>query len=586
MAKNIVTLRNAGSDIGNLLETLKALYKTYSVLPFTLDDSVNVAVDKGLMSSKGRKGADARARSYNENVSLDSMPMQFKAYAEMFRLLGWLRSESNQKRTTYRVTFMGMLLATGDHPKPLAEQCFLGIDLPNDVVDRDCENKVRLLWCYLRTMQALDAKGVKNEFIMLCHAIGDDENESEFEERLAELKTIRELKGSAAIRKRALAGAVERLAASAKPKRVQANTLGNSTRFTLSALKAFGWTNPAPADKIYKSDVYQLSDAALKLVGGYAKFYRPKCREVMAMAPTVREHLAKVGLVQLLKRAGYDTTKLEHHIDYEAAAKCLASELALDVDMPVLFSPYQALSPDELVRIFGNTIESTEVPDNENTTQGGIVSASPPQDSSVRITSVISLVDSTAQEEVRSQSTLINRINTVYQDTNSVEETVKRVFDEYATANLDMFYPTVVEAFCILGLDCILERPGQNGIRWDAVCRDPERSIPIEIKSPGEEETISVKAIRQALENRIVLTARKTYATKLEVSSFVVGYKYPNERAEVHELVSHVNNAFGIKLALFSFEALLRLVIKKIIFNKQPAPESFFSLIGLVEIEQ
>ncbi len=129
MVKAIITLRNAASDLNVFLEIFCQVAETVGTHFFGLEALVNIAVEKGLMSSKGRKGEEARARSYNKKMSLDSMLMQFKAYAEMYRLLGWIRSVSNECRTKYKITFLGYLLCTipATSRRNLMEQCFLGI---------------------------------------------------------------------------------------------------------------------------------------------------------------------------------------------------------------------------------------------------------------------------------------------------------------------------------------------------------------------------------------------------------------------------------------------------------------------------
>ena len=114
----------------------------------------------------------------------------------------------------------------------------------------------------------------------------------------------------------------------------------------------------------------------------------------------------------------------------------------------------------------------------------------------------------------------------------SIEQIVEILVMEHSKDNQGEFYPLVEVLFRIIGVDCHKSRDGVNGERWDAMIRDVHRSIPIEIKSPGEEENISIKAIRQALENKIVLLSRKTYVTDNETSSFAVGYRTPNDRAE------------------------------------------------------
>lgn len=116
-------------------------------------------------------------------------------------------------------------------------------------------------------------------------------------------------------------------------------------------------------------------------------------------------------------------------------------------------------------------------------------------------------------------------------------------------------------AFRIIGVDCHKSRDGVNGERWDAMIRDSKRSIPIEIKSPTEEMHISVKAIRQALENKIILLSRKTYITTEECSSYAVGYLAPNARAEVVDLISDIKTTFGYRIAVFDIESLIRVSV-------------------------
>ena len=67
-----------------------------------------------------------------------------------------------------------------------------------------------------------------------------------------------------------------------------------------------------------------------------------------------------------------------------------------------------------------------------------------------------------------------------------------------------------------------------------------------EIKSTGEETEISVKAIRQALENKIIFLSRKQYKTDNETTSLAIGYNLPNMRSEVFELIEDIHNSFKL----------------------------------------
>src|SRR5260370_39684348 len=99
------------------------------------------------------------------------------------------------------------------------------------------------------------------------------------------------------------------------------------------------------------------------------------------------------------------------------------------------------------------------------------------------------------------------------------------------------YYPPVSELFLVLGLQSDYCRAGVNYQRWDACVWLGTVAVPIEIKSPTEEAFLSTKAIRQALENKIVLLARGGLKTSREITSLIVGYQVPNERGDMSSLI-------------------------------------------------
>ena len=157
--------------------------------------------------------------------------------------------------------------------------------------------------------------------------------------------------------------------------------------------------------------------------------------------------------------------------------------------------------------------------------------------------------------------------------------------EKYKSSNKEIYYPLIGDIFSILGFDCRVSRNGTNYERYDAIIVS-DRSIPIEIKSPGEEQNISVKAVRQALENKVILLSRKNFDTSWETASLVVGYLPPNNRAEVLTLIEDINNTFDVKIALFDFPTLLKLLINKILYNKVIIKDEIYELKGLVTIDE
>lgn len=141
------------------------------------------------------------------------------------------------------------------------------------------------------------------------------------------------------------------------------------------------------------------------------------------------------------------------------------------------------------------------------------------------------------------------------------KDIIDKIFDDSITDTQTKFYPFVAMLFRVMGLDCQASRPGDNGARWDAIIVDSEESIPIEIKSPTEEQHLSLKAIRQALENKVILLSRGTHPTLPETTSLAVGYYLPNDRAEVTNLMSDFKTAFGYNIGIIDLKTLLTIAV-------------------------
>lgn len=132
-------------------------------------------------------------------------------------------------------------------------------------------------------------------------------------------------------------------------------------------------------------------------------------------------------------------------------------------------------------------------------------------------------------------------------------------FDEIASYKQIQFYPFTVRILKDIGFDAEVSRVGINNNRTDALIKYDGNFIPIEIKSPTEEKTISPKAVRQAIENKIILLNRKIFPTTIDYSTFVVGFDVPNKRSEIHELIASAYKYFKIKINLISIKTLIEI---------------------------
>ena len=162
---------------------------------------------------------------------------------------------------------------------------------------------------------------------------------------------------------------------------------------------------------------------------------------------------------------------------------------------------------------------------------------------------------------------------------------IDEFFDRYKTAKKETFYTLIGHMFSIMGFNCKVSRGGVNYERFDAIIEDDSKSIPIEIKSPTEEEHLSTKGIRQALENKIILLSRKTYKTQPEVTSLVVCYMLPNARAEVNDLLLALKEVFGFKIGVIDFKSLLSICCNIVLKNKGIDKTEIENLEGLINVK-
>ena len=88
--------------------------------------------------------------------------------------------------------------------------------------------------------------------------------------------------------------------------------------------------------------------------------------------------------------------------------------------------------------------------------------------------------------------------------------------------------------------------------------------VPIEIKSPSEELFLSTKAVRQAIENKVILLARGGLETKRELTSLIVGYQIPNERGDMSTLIDDIHASFGLKIGVLDLRTLGLLAMRAV----------------------
>ena len=148
------------------------------------------------------------------------------------------------------------------------------------------------------------------------------------------------------------------------------------------------------------------------------------------------------------------------------------------------------------------------------------------------------------------------------------------------------FYPLVADLMSIVfKREAYAPPAGNNNMRYDVIVPDNHFSVPVEVKSPTEEEMLSVKAIRQALENKVLLLAREPHITTFEMSSFAIGYKIPNTRSDVYKLIDDIYETFKINIVILDIESLIRAALDCCMHQKYYDLADFLNKRGVATFE-
>ena len=158
--------------------------------------------------------------------------------------------------------------------------------------------------------------------------------------------------------------------------------------------------------------------------------------------------------------------------------------------------------------------------------------------------------------------------------------------EDVSTMKQSVFYPLIADLLgYIFNRDAFAPSAGNNNMRYDVMIPDGENSIPVEVKSPTEEEMLSVKAIRQALENKVLLLARKPFPTTYEESSIACGYKLPNDRSDVYKLIDEIYETYRINISLLDMETLIRSAFYCVNTNSYYEINEFIGKRGVIRFE-
>lgn len=573
----MIRFRNPSSSLETMLASFEQLYTELKDKDYFDNDDIAVVLAKAnLMASSGFTGDAALSLGANTDRSRDKTYNNAKMFAEIFRLLG-LISVVNNVSSNYRFTYIGEhMVVPGADKKALVEQCILGMNNPNKIMDVSYDEAVRFFSCVLLTMDQLDGCICRDEMILGPMCVNDN-SPSEFASMIQRIKAIR---GNY----KRLQSELEALARSLKGNKkggMNVTSVQNCTRFPISVLKYCNWVD-SENNNLYGKSVrfMRLTEHGRETVQRLKALKDIRLSDYERSSYNQKQALIRLGAYAMLGRARFDLSSVREIM--ESDAKECGSILR---GKELLFSPFQTLEYSTVNSALN--IEFVSWQPEGDKTRRNIITAYQKE-----LSRTLSSTKVTLDKKVRNVNryvthdvqVYIDHVKALYERTERVNRVVDIIVEEHINDKKTEFYPLVETLFRIIGVDCHKSRDGVNGERWDAMIKDPQRSIPIEIKSPTEEMHLSIKAIRQALENKIILLSRKTYATTEDCSTYAVGYYLPNDRAEVIDLISNIKDTFGYSIAVFDIASLIKVTANIILCGRGIDTEKLYGLEGIVNV--
>lgn len=569
----MIRFPNPGSDIPSFIRIFKVLHTYLNEKSwFTLDDMSETLTKMNLAASSGHVGARALALSTRTDRSRDPLYNQSKMYAELYRTLGWMVSDDPNAALKFRFTLLGDHAAVADiDPKAIFEESVLGINYPNRILAIKGTEASRAFSAILRAALRLDGHICRDEIIIGILNM-DDTGDDGIEQIVS---VIEKLRGNAA----RLSKAIAEMSKSIK---IQINTMQNYTRFPIAVLTYCGWFERMPTKKYYPGGrptvMFKLTPYGKQRAEQLDELYDVRLSDFESHPTDEQAALVRLGFYSMLQRANFDISPAIAQV----AKDKNALRQTIDND-DILFSPYQTIRPEIADDALGHV---REVPPEIQKTMNEMNIKKGDRVSQEQQVTTIKLLQSNATQVEMVAKNIIAQEISAYIGQGCIDSFIAdSLMLQYRNATKEAFYPMVADLFSVVGFDCHASRAGINYERWDAIAIDDSRSIPIEIKSPTEELFISVKAIRQALENKVILLSRESYKTDWETVSLAVGYYPPNERAEVSRLITDIKKTFGVSVGVIDFKALIMMASAVIRGGNDNLIEKIRNMEGLINVE-
>jgi len=305
---------------------------------FSHDDSRDVLIAMGLVSSSGAVGEEARRRSTREDRTRDPLFNQLKMYSELFRMLGWIHPGTD--RTHFNFSVLGKYIGNPENDvNHLVEECILGIVFPNPNFDTVSGNSIRPFPFLLKTMEASNGIIFRDEIIISVLSVSDD-NDEEFTNSISKIEQVR--------------GSYPRLMTTLSQTigRIQINTARNYTRIPLGILRYANWAEQVSNRTIYKKMLigYKLSQKGQILVAELANRVDIRNPELSKYSIEKRANFNLLAHLTMLERSGWDLVSYQNLFN-RLSENCasILEDFEITNRQQILYSPYQQSTSEELL---------------------------------------------------------------------------------------------------------------------------------------------------------------------------------------------------------------------------------------------
>ena len=470
---------NPGSDINMFIEIFK---KTYPILSskkfFSLYDMELAMINNYLVSSEGFTGMRAFEKSLREDSSRDPIYNQAKMYAELYRMLGWY-SSSKEKNLIFTITELGKYVANSNSSNEKSfKECIMGMADENEVIEKKDGLEMRPFKYFLNITHQLNDKICKLELIYGPYRYPD----SDYSLAINDIKSVR---GN-------FLKLLEKINDFSSKNNIAKNTMENYTRFPISTLEYLGWIKKEKSNCLYPGSknmvIMNLTQKGIDDINYYNNMKDIRIDDFNKLDSDMKKAVIRFSFYQQLKRMGIQQIKLNFDIQNEV--KLINSYYGIN-EIELLFSPYQMLNNDYVDDILAveHIYSSENLPIEKKDLLDSVESYNKTTENFINEIKLNTIFYEATEED--QNKTIYKEIMSLKD--RSEEEIVTIMMNKYKPANKDIYYPLIGEIFNLLGFDCRVSRNGTNYERYDAIIVS-DKSMPIEIKSPGEEQNISVKA--------------------------------------------------------------------------------------------